>query len=72
MAYRRLLNWLAMGTCWEATLLRSLWMADWVIVSLKTQTFGPRAATYASGQAGMAATADRAAAAGTAALADVT
>ena len=28
---------------------RSAWMAAWVIVSLKTQTLGPKAATVASG-----------------------
>src|SRR5580658_3108873 len=30
--------------------LRSFWMAAWLMVVLKTQTFGPKAATFASGQ----------------------
>src|SRR5690348_4876051 len=29
---------------------RSLWMAAWLMAGLKTQTFGPSAATFASGQ----------------------
>ena len=28
-------------------LLRSFWMLAWLIVSLKTQTLGPKAATFA-------------------------
>jgi hypothetical protein len=31
-------------------LSRSFWMAAWLMVSVKTQTFGPNAATFASGQ----------------------
>ena len=49
MAYRWLSNWLATGTCWVAMLLRSAWMVAWLIVSLKTQTSGPKAATFAPG-----------------------
>ena len=29
---------------------RSLWMAAWLMAGVKTQTFGPNAATFASGQ----------------------
>ena len=31
-------------------LLRSFWMAVWLMVALKTQTLGPKAATFAPGQ----------------------
>jgi len=31
-------------------LSRSFWMAVWLMVSLKTQTLGPKAATFAPGQ----------------------
>src|SRR5690348_15112068 len=31
-------------------LSRSCWMAAWLMVSVKTQTFGPNEATFASGQ----------------------
>ena len=30
--------------------LRSFWMAAWLMAGVKTQTFGPNAATFASGQ----------------------
>ena len=50
IAYRWLSNWLVTGTCWVEMALRSLWMAAWLMVSLKTQTFGPKAATFASGR----------------------
>src|SRR5689334_12272872 len=43
--------------------LRSLWMAAWLMAGLKTQTFGPSAATFASGQIEAAAAAWGAAAA---------
>src|SRR5579859_2592330 len=39
-----------MGTCWVAIAFRSAWIADWLIVSLKTHTFGPNCALTASGQ----------------------
>jgi hypothetical protein len=45
-------------------LLRSFWMAAWLIVSLNMQTLGPKAGTFASGQAGEDAAAARLAAAG--------
>jgi len=47
--YRLLLNWLPTGTCWVAMASRSAWIADWLIVSLKTQTLGPKVVVTASG-----------------------
>ena len=47
--YRSLSNWLATGTCWVAIALRSAWIADWLIVSLNTQTLGPKVVVTASG-----------------------
>jgi hypothetical protein len=49
MAYRWPSNWLATGTCWVEMALRSPWMVAWLMVSLKTQTLGPKAATSAPG-----------------------
>src|SRR6516165_8037289 len=45
MAKRWEPNWF--DTCWLAMLSRSAWMLAWLMVSLKTQTFGPKAATFA-------------------------
>jgi hypothetical protein len=70
--YRSLSNWLATGTCWAAIALRSAWIADWLIVSLKTHTFGPNVAEAASGHrlaGGLAATTAAVAGATAAALA---
>ena len=47
--YRSLSNWLATGTCCVAIALRSAWIAAWLIVSLKTQTLGPKVVVSASG-----------------------
>src|SRR5271170_3583337 len=49
MAYRLLSNWLPTGTCWAEMALRSAWMFAWLIVGLKTQTFGPKVVVSASG-----------------------
>ena len=47
--YRSLSNWLATGTCCVAIALRSAWIAAWLIVSVKTQTLGPKVVVSASG-----------------------
>src|SRR5271169_3899533 len=47
MAKRWVPNWF--DTCWLAMLSRSAWMVAWLMVSLKTQTLGPNAATFAPG-----------------------
>ena len=57
--YRSLSNWLATGTCCVAIALRSAWIADWLIVSLKTQTLGPKVVVSASGHRLVAAAAGR-------------
>src|ERR1019366_6195814 len=46
---RWLLNWLATGTCWLAMLSRSVWMVAWLMVSLKTQTLGPKEVAFSPG-----------------------
>src|SRR5271166_277278 len=48
MVKRWVPNWF--DTCWLAMLSRSAWMVAWLMVSLKTQTSGPKAATFAPGQ----------------------
>src|SRR6266480_3529648 len=50
-------------------LSRSFWMAAWLRVSLRTQTLGPKAGTFASGQAGEDAASAGLAAAGPAGVA---
>ena len=50
MAYRWLSNWLATGTCWVEMAFRSAWIWAWVMLGVKTQTFGPNVAELASGQ----------------------